>query len=127
MSSDVGFSTRASQCSTALPSGAFSISDFWTWVNQPTQQRKIPLIALQQGWDNLSRAAPKNSGSLEDLETTDAFPAASQEAGEPGTPRPDLCLGSLISAPGCVQGPRGWNTLPVSPDLQGFNSSRTLV
>lgn len=78
------------------------------------------------GW-----AATKNSGSLEDLETSAAFPPASQVAGEPGTPRPDLCLGPLISAPGWVQGPRGWAgstfTLPVPSDLQGFNSPQTLV
>lgn len=78
------------------------------------------------GW-----AATKNSGSLEDLETSAAFPPASQVAGEPGTPRPDLCLGPLILAPGWVQGPRGWAgstfTLPVPSDLQGFNSPQTLV
>lgn len=73
----------------------------------------------------------KNSGSLEDLEMSAAFPPASQVAGEPGTPRPDLCLGPLISAPGWVQGPSGWAgstfTLPVPSDLQGFNSPQTLV
>lgn len=54
------------------------------------------------GW-----VATKNSGSLEDLEMSATFLPASQVAGEPGTPRPDLCLGPLISAPGWVQGPSG--------------------
>lgn len=77
-------------------------------------------------------AATKTSGSrLEDLEMPDPFPPASQVAGEPGTHRPNPCLGPLISTPVWVQDPNCWAeptlTFPVPPALQGFNSPQTLV